>query len=441
MAGFADVVTAPITMLTSKVVVPVAGEFALGAGPVISRNGGIGYLASQDGRVTAIRANGSVEWTIRLPAGVTEPTAPLVGADGTLYLAGLAEHRAPGGVFVGPAIADSALVALAPDGRVRWYRRLLAPAAHYHFRVVSPPNAVGARGAETILLAAVLRNSLTNSFEVELMGFDATNGRRRFASPAGGQLSEPITGHGPCVGMHCVFGVPRTPPTLPVGLSLPRELRPTSIGVVVAPGDVAILSDGWRSLRGFALTSTGPISTFQKVDRRRLTGAPIALPTGRSLYAVTDARIAFAGPGAQAPADLWHHVGASDWQVEVPAARMASGIVTSISRNGAVTFIENVTPVRRHQLQAETVAPPSASRSFVYVSVRRRLVSFDAATLDQVNEMPLEVGGLHAPAIGPDGRVWLLDNGKLYIFRASTSARRKQTPPGKNRPQVQRSDL
>jgi hypothetical protein len=86
-----------------------------------------------------------------------------------------------------------------------------------------------------------------------------------------------------------------------------------------------------------------------------------------------------------------------------------------------MTIIENVTPIRRNKLRAQTIAAASASRNYFYVSTANEIVTFNAETLDEVARFPWEGGGLSSPAIGADGRVYALAGDSLYIFKRSAA--------------------
>jgi outer membrane protein assembly factor BamB len=84
--GFVDVATARAGR--GSVSVPALGKFAPGAGPAIAKDGTV-YLGTYEGRVIALRADGSVFWRREITPGQSIVASPALGADGSVYFVGV----------------------------------------------------------------------------------------------------------------------------------------------------------------------------------------------------------------------------------------------------------------------------------------------------------------------------------------------------------------
>jgi hypothetical protein len=69
-------------------------------------------------------------------------------------------------------------------------------------------------------------------------------------------------------------------------------------------------------------------------------------------------------------------------------------------------------------LPAQTIAQPAVSQKHVFVSTRGSLLTYDAATMQQVAKFDWKGGGISPPAIGPYGDVYAIADGTLHVFRA-----------------------
>lgn len=424
-AGFADVATSPVTMNTAKLVVSGVGTFAPGVGPVIARDG-TAYLATLDGEVKAIATSGMTRWTAKLPASLQIRASPMVGSDGSIYVAGVAgpfrDHREG---RAGIPIWRASLFRFSSTGALIW-EMALPDQGRGAGIPTAPINGFGSDADEVILVPVQVLFS-EGSFETRVLGY-APDGRLLFDQHVGGTISTPITGANTCAFYDLIcwlaFDKPPPPPySPPPELRVPDDARASPVSVAIAPGNVIVAADGHRGIRGYVYEpGEGLTEVFEKIDPRTMTSAVAAFPNERSVYAVASGRIAFSGPSDERVADI-RHAREGDSLVLASATRLPNDWVVTVDLDGGTTIVENVTPIRRNAVRAQTIAAASASRNYYYVSTATELVTFDAATLDEVAHFTWEGGGLSSPGIGINGRVYAIAGGALYIFRNSIPAR------------------
>ena len=157
--SFADVVTAPAG--AGSLSVPGLGSFAPGSGPVIAPDGTV-YLGTSEGRLIALRANGSELWAAQLPALQGIVSSPVVGGDGSTYVVGLTlpvrDHREGSTVTVYRAWLHK----FSRSGERLWdipfpdKRNTSLPS--YGPRLTGPPNVWRSGGEEYVMVPAVYRN-------------------------------------------------------------------------------------------------------------------------------------------------------------------------------------------------------------------------------------------------------------------------------------------
>lgn len=115
--SFADVMTAPAG--SGSLSVPGLGTFASGSGPVIAPDGTV-YLGTSEGRLIALRADGSELWARELPALQGIVSSPAVGGDGSIYVVAMSmpvrDHR-EGSIVT---VYQARLYKFAPSGDRIW---------------------------------------------------------------------------------------------------------------------------------------------------------------------------------------------------------------------------------------------------------------------------------------------------------------------------------
>lgn len=422
-AGFADVSTAPAMQANAMAAV---GPLAPGVGPVIGPNGDA-YLGTTDGRLLAIMENGTKRWGRPLLAGTKVFASPLVGSDGSIYVASSMELGAPDAHD--RRTVRSWLYKFDAGGNQRWVRPL--PVVGKTSGAVLALNATGTGAGETIFVAAMDVTAI-KVITTSLTGF-RQNGTQLFAQSAGGSSDGPPMDNVHESTLHCIFDMacwfgmkefrPETLPdsapdtTLPPDRALTKDAHTTPVGIAVAPDGSIMIADGYRATRGYRQTGTSLTPIFEKKDERYLSSSLAALPNLSSMYAVYPGRIAFGGPSTEKVADLWQSTDHHEIPVEASPTRLADGRVVTIDRDGRLTIVDDVTPTTAVKLNSQTMTAASASRTLFYVSTVNELTTFDSATVSPVAHFAWTGGGQSSPAIGKDGAVYATAGDTLFIFK------------------------
>jgi outer membrane protein assembly factor BamB len=99
--GYVDFPTLPAGAGSTSV--PNLGTFSALAGPVVGPDGTV-FLASQEGRVTALHADGQPYWSGQMEENLGASAPPALGIDGSVYVVGWMRwvdhrpgHEGPGG--------------------------------------------------------------------------------------------------------------------------------------------------------------------------------------------------------------------------------------------------------------------------------------------------------------------------------------------------------
>lgn len=441
-AGFADVATHAVTVDTPRAAVSGLGAFAPGVGPVVDA-GGVAYLGTIDGQLIAVKADGTRARTAQLPPGRRILTSPLVGADGSIYVAASMGGR--------PAANDHRatrawLYRFSPQLAQIWERPL--PVNVHETGTAVALTSLPTPGATDLVLVAAAEGFSAGGFSVKLDGYSAA-GLLLFSQTVGGMPNQAVTSETGWRWLSCLaalwnacLGSFPVVEGRPPSASLPNGVNAAPIGVAIAADRTIVVTDGYDGVRGYRFSpANGLTKVFEKIDARPVTSAPAVLSSTRSIYAVQEranggdpqpARIAFSGPSGEHVADIYQSGDpqnvANSFPVEAPATRLASGRVATIDYNGQITVIDNVVPVAHIDAQAQSIAGISASRTVLYVSTANSLLSFDASSLQQLGLFPWSGGGESAPAIGADGTLYALAGDSLTIFKVG-APRRAPGPP------------
>jgi outer membrane protein assembly factor BamB len=449
-AGFADVATRVITSDSPKTSVSGLGAFAPGAGPVIDA-GGVAYLGTIDGQLIAVKADGTRAGTAQLPPGRRILTSPVIGADGSIYVAASMGGRLPANDH---RATRAWLYRFSPQLAQIWERPL--PIIVHESGVAVALNTLSSGTSDLVMIAAAEGFS-AGGYSVKLDGFSAA-GLLLFSQTVGGMPNPTVTSEGDWTWLNCVafrvntcFGTVAVATGRPPGERLPLSAHDSSIGLAIAADRTIVVTDGHNGVRGYSFSPAHGLSkAFEKIDARQVTSAPAILTSRRSVYAVQGsansgdprpARIAFSGPSSEHVADIFQSDDpqnlSTSYPVEAPAAQLASGRVVTVDDNGFMTVIDNVTPVAHIDVQAQTIAGASASRTVIYVSTVTSLLSFDASNFKQLGLYPWSGGGESSPAIGGDGTVYALAGDTLTIFKVGAPRRAPASP---THVQIQRPD-
>jgi hypothetical protein len=394
----------------------------------------------------AFRADGSPLWSQALGRSIV--ASPVVGADGSIYVVTTREEVVADLRFKPPkdrTVYSVVVTKFSSAGDFRWHR----PLADHRYdimtsfgpRTTAPPNIVTNNGVETVILPAIY--GTPSGQELRLAAI-SSGGQLIFDQKVSFIAHEVIGGVDPDLPLwatfnckpeySCWYPVDVDPgkipvPTYPVDRVPMRPIVPLpNVAVFTFAGGGlpwVLVSDHFFDLVGYTFNSN---SGFNEIFRRKigdndlLTSPPTALPDGHTLVGTLQGKVIVAGPNMNRipEADL---VGA----VYGSPTRTADGgvVVTGLgTRVGFVTLLKNGQVVANKEVIGQTIAAAAASRTHIFVSTASSLFTFDAATLQQVNEVSLPGGGLSPPAIGPAGHVYTVASNILFVY----------PPPGGGKP-------
>jgi hypothetical protein len=431
-SGFAKVDTAPAA--TPQQVVKL-GILAPGAGPVIGPSGML-YVGMIDGRLLAFQPNGTPAWNRILPA--RSLASPVVGADGSVYIASVRRAREPSG---GGTRYDSTLHKFSGDGGVFWAVPLPAqpvnppkvPALAGWPAAVAPPSMWRSGSTEVVVMPVLY--SYPSSAELRVLAFSTQSGGVVGNALVASKTFE-VTGTGPAAPDWTVdewvctltFLVSRSfSPTCLTSLKYPNTcgelcLKDTSWpmpGVAIAPDSggsapLVIVSDELsRYTVGYRFDpATGFNEAWRVPDPARTrTSAPTVLP---DLHRVvlgaregdgSRGRLSFVGPGTPA-----HDRPVKSWVVS-PPTRLLDGRIAVIEFEGELTVFQGGIVDRSTALVGQSIASAAASCTHLFVASAAAFTTYDANTLAQVAQVPWSGGGRSSPVIGPTGYVYGVTHG------------------------------
>lgn len=414
-SGFADVKTIPAKR--APVTVPDIGTFAAGAGPITGPDGAV-YLGNEQGRIIALRADGTPYWNRQLPTGQAIVASPALGPSGTLYVVSIykfTDHR----LSPPQQRARSTLWRFSPGGGD--LGPVLFPThGDENATVLAPPNILSFEGGEFVVVPALYR--LWDRVELRVLVFSAQG----IVVADALAVTRMIDGDVSAELRWCLFfcidfvhgSLSRTPP-LP-GVAIFRY---------AGGGDPWIVfSDSQYEIIGYTFTSGTLEERYRVVQRGRdwrMRSAPVVLPEGRTLVAYEEYEVqygtyhvgkmrggvVFAGPAAPPPETTG--LGA----IYGSPTRLADGRVLLVSYiPGDLVVLSDGQVSRRAGPRAFAAA--AASATHVFISTWDAFITLDSGTLNEVARIPWFGGGEQPPAIGPQGHVYALASNVLFVFPA-----------------------
>jgi hypothetical protein len=416
-SGFANVATAPAGK--GSVSVPGLGTFAPGAGPVVASDGTL-YLGTVEGKLIALKADGSPFWSRDLAAGQSIQTSPAIASDGSIYVIGVRKVRKAGA----NAPEDMSVVATlhrfnntgALLHQVEFPKRdNFGPAAF------GSPNIWRSGNAEAIMVPAYHAHPI--GLTTRLIAF-SSEGQVLDDKVVGSSAPDTVSGSGPdytcwipiygwakCDTLafnpdRSAFFLVETPPVPNVGIfTNPQGGTP-----------FILASDHYRNLVGYTFSSQGLLETFRVRDNDFvMRTAPMIMPNGLTLISlekpVAKGKIIFAGPNMTKVAPV-----ALDLTVQATPTRMADGRIALVNGHGNVTILKDNKPSRSMEGAGRSIASAAASRTHLFVAGEDGLVTFDAKSLAEVARFSWVGGGLNPPAIGPKGHVYAIASNILFVF-------------------------
>jgi hypothetical protein len=419
--GFVDVVTRPAG--AHSLSVPGLGTFAPGAGPVIGADGTV-YLATLEGKIFALHADGSPFWSRELPAGSGQRimASPTVGADQSVYVVGVGsavvhDHRdsqvvsftrynatlykfTPGGGF--PAGSSTPFPDLKP-----------APTARTFGPMVTGEPRVWRFGADEALMVSALYPGF-RGLDLHILAF----------APSGGVMADVTVAHwadADVTGESAIdwgallghFGPGVTPPPPPPPLRLGVFTNPQGgTPFVTIPNGLQYEIVGYTFCVG---PECSPAPGFTERFRTQhapevLLSSPLTLPDLHTIVGTANG-VVFSGPNMTSASP-----------VTGTGPLYAAPILTADQRAVLVSSGGSVVGLRNHSISSSvslgggSTARAAASRTHVFVSTTDGFFTLDANAETKLFEFPWVGGGIWPPAIGPDGRVYAMASDVLFIF-------------------------
>lgn len=424
--SFANVVTAPAG--AGSLSVPGLGTFASGSGPVIAPDGTV-YIGTREGRLIALRADGSELWARELPALQGIVSSPVVGGDGSIYVVAMSmpvrDHREGRTVVVYRA----RLYKFAPSGERLWDiafpegRNPTLP--YYGPRLTGPPNTWRFGADEYVLVPAMYRSF---GREYHVIAFPTQGG-----DPIGTRVSyipDQITAD-PDFQWWNWWEVKFEHGVIPDPIALPG-LPP--VAIYIFPGGSTpwiMVSDRMHDVVGLTFD---PQRGFRELFRvrdvnRSMLSAPSVLPDAHTALGTNTGEVVFVGPNQSqlSPVNAFGGTTDPEYAARIFASltRIADPMLSvTVGLNGELALLRLNAILYRADVGGASVVPPAASRTHVFVSTSDALITLNSDVRTELRRFPWIGGGTSPPAIGPSGRVYAIASNILFIF-----------PPPRDRPQ------
>lgn len=429
--GAADVSTVPaINPLPSP---PQVGGVAPGAGPVIAADGTV-YVINGRGKLMSFRPDGTPGWS-RDIGNQGALSSPAIGSDGSIFVIGAVRIRDK--TTNPPTTREIAeLHKFSAGGAALWSVPL--PGAQGGLTTSAPPNIMRVGGYELVLVPTV---RLFGGFETRLTGFAAETGGVLADTIVSSFVPETTGGPGTdALGVACLyltfgngcgsFGSPSASGQGPDD-TLPDNTRVPFPAVAVftpaAGGEsVVMMSDGFQDLVGYTFSGSGFVERFRvHDDKRYLTTPPLAWPDGHAMISTggfdTKTEAMFAG---------WNMstiYAAAPLSLAAPAA-LGRSRYALVERNGGVTILRGAAIENSVRVPGQSIASPAASREHIFVSTASALHTFDKETLAEVAKFNWQRGGASPVAIGPQGHVYAIADGRMYVFPPAQATASNELP-------------
>jgi outer membrane protein assembly factor BamB len=390
-----------------------------GLGPVIGPDGTV-YLANASG-LRAFSPTGELRW--HGSGSGSMGTSPVVGHDGAVYCVDqvqVVDHRGHG--------TDYSYVAtlhrFEPDGHLAWSTRVPGPTAVDETGASNAAPSIWRWGTTEVVMVPH-RQDTDDGQETHVWACAAATGQSLADQPVLTRPWEPLTAEFDWTdllpSLNGLFGLEPTqlePGSTELDPDLAWGLPSVAIFSTGESEPIVVVADGDEHLIGYSFS---PAAGFTEIFRRHLArghlsmSAPAVLRDGHSVVLARhddEAWVLFGGPSAVA----WT-------EVVVPLTGVGAALGTDVAyvveRAGGVTAV-SVSPARtlrgRTVLRAQSLAPAALSRTHVFVSTVDALVTLDPETLEVVQEFGWVGGGLSTPAIGADGRVYACAGGTMFCF-------------------------
>lgn len=422
-SGFANVVTAPATQIARST--DNLGTIAYGAGPVVGQDGTV-YIGNRQGTLFAFRADGSKAWTRQLPPGQEILASPAVGADGAIYVIGVAQFTDN---RVNPPYTrpDSTLHKFLPGGGYAWNVPFPEPSAALPISngrggTTAPPNIWQSGGVEVVRVPVMYPNRAGVWPSLRLVAF-STDGPGVLADTLVTQFrGSDVTGSMCEDDAFLCFiqgmdfeGHGVAEPVNPAD-QLPADARIPFPGAAIYTSSAGgtpliVVSDQSHDIVGFTFSPQGG---FVEVGRGHdeesfLLASPLVLPDTKTFVGARRGTALFRGR------DIAHRSLVPDLNGP-QLARLVDGQTIIATGYGGFAEFRGNQVVHSQSVAGQTLVSAAASRGHFFISTASGFYTFDVATKAQLAKVDWRGGGTSPPAIGPRGDVYAIAGNKLHVF-------------------------
>ncbi|MEZ5830473.1 MAG: hypothetical protein R3D05_04790 [Dongiaceae bacterium] len=406
-SGFVDVKTLPAK--SSSAAIGNIGTFATGAGPVVAPDGTV-YLGNEQGMLMAFHPDGKPYWNRNIALGESIVASPVIDSQGNVFVVGIKTKQQPHK----PDEMETALHKFTASGGYVFKQTF---PAHGGGTTTAAPNIWRYNGAEAVIVP--INYNLPAGYETRLMAFSTNGGlladtRVSVSIPtATGGVDNAVISCAIPPFITCLLIRGFTAPYHPDPIVEPA---PTAAVFTYAGGGtpIIVVADGFMNVVGFTFDSSTMTEIFRVTDSdkhfRSFLSTPMVTPDGHTLV-TSSTGFRFLGPNmTKVPA-------ISGVYSYAPPTLLPSGKVAVVV-NDKLAILQGGTVEARLPLGGPSVVSAAASRNHLFVATANAFVTYDAATLQQVEIVNWTGGGLSQPVIGPDGHVYVIAANNLLVFPA-----------------------
>jgi len=425
-SGYVDFPTLPAGAGSTSV--PGLGTFNTLAGPVVGADGTV-YLATREGKVIALRDDGQPYWTARIDPDLAISAPPAIGIEGSAYVVGWQRSVNNGAGHQGPG------------GRARLHRFL--PQGVGAFGVEFPQ--YEDRGAWIYGAPEMWRVGDTEAIFVPVI-YSAVGGmnlRLLAFSTAGEIVGDWVKyiGYGPASEggswdeLLASIGLPGfRPGVIPPPAEVP--FPGVAVGPVGSQGtpSVVLIDRFERRTYTFRFCIGSPCAgadpgLFEVFSTshspHELLSSPVTLPVGRTMIGAGDGIVFTPFSPSQQPTAT-----TGLGKVFATPSVTTDGRIVAVNVSGQVFSILNGTVTPGPQLEGVTIARPAASRSHVFVATTEYLYTLNATATAEVARFPWTNAGIWSPVVGPKGKVYAMAADTLFIFPGPRTVPVRDVPLG-----------
>ncbi len=404
-SGFADVKTLPAK--SSIAAIGNIGSFAPGAGPVVAPDGTV-YLGNEQGEVIALHADGKPYWRRNIAPGESIVASPVIDSQGNVFVVGIkTKHQTHG-----PDEMETSLHKFTASGGYIFKQPF---PAHGGGTTTAAPNIWSYNGSEAVIVP--ISYDLPAGYETRLMAFSTNGG---LLADARVSVSIPtVTGGIEDQVISCAIP-PFVTCLLIRGFHAPYhpdpivEPAPTAAIFTYGGGGTPfiVVADGFMNVVGFTFDNNTMTEIFRKTESdkyfRSFVSTPMVTPDGHTLV-TSSSGFQFLGPNmTKVPAIK------TVYSYSPPTLLPSGKIAVVMSQQ--LVILQGGTVEARIDLGAPSVVSAAASRNHLFVATANAFITYDAATLQQVEVVNWTGGGLSQPVIGPDGHVYVIAANNLLVF-------------------------